>query len=281
MLALIAPSIFILILINGYPLVYAGVESLHDGSLVSSGPYVGLSNFHSALTDPQFWQAARFTLLFTVVGTFGSWAVGLGLALLLRYPFPGRSLCKTLLLLPWVIPIIVSATSINFLVATPTSAVPSFFGLIGLGHPAFLSDPTWAKILVCTYKVWVSFPFMMLLMSSALESIDPAVVEAARVDGSSAWAEFRYITLPSISRSTYIAWVLMFIFCVNDFPTIFLLTQGGPINATSSLIVLAYQAVFQNFEVGLGVAIAFLMTAACMVMATILYRQIRKTAATA
>jgi multiple sugar transport system permease protein len=278
LLALIAPSVFVLILVNGYPLVYAGFQSLHNGSLITSGPYVGLLNYHTALKDPAFWQAVRFTLLFTVVGTFGSWAVGLGLALLLRYPFRGRSLFKTLLLLPWVVPVLVSATSIHFLVATPTSVVPSVFGLFGLGHPAFLANPTWAKVLVCAYKVWISFPFMMLLMSGALESIDPATVEAARVDGCSAWSEFRYITLPSISRNTYIAWVLMFIFCVNDFPTIYLLTGGGPIGATTSLIVLAYQQVFQNFEVGEGVAVAFLMTAACIVMATVLYRQIRKTA---
>ena len=278
MMALVAPSVFILILINGYPLVYAGYQSLHNGSLVTNGSYVGLQNYHTALSNPAFWQAVRFTLLFTVVGTLGSWAVGLGLALLLRYPFPGRSLFKTLLLLPWVVPVVVSATSINFLVATPTSAIPSLFGLLGLGHPAFLADATWAKVLVCTYKVWISFPFMMLLMSAALESIDPAVVEASRVDGCSAWAEFRYITFPSIARSTYIAWVLMFIFCVNDFPTIFLLTGGGPIGATTSLIILAYQTAFQNFQVGEGVAIAFLMTGACILLATILYRQIRRSA---
>ena len=279
MAALIAPSLFVLFLINASPLFYAGYQAVHDGTLVTSGSYVGFQNYRAALSDPAFGQAVRFTVLFTIVGTFGSWGIGLGLALLLRDPFPGRSLFKTLLLLPWIVPVVVSATSINFLVATPTSAIPSVFGVLGLGHPAFLANPTWAKVTVCAYKVWISFPFMMLMMSAALETIDPNVVEAARVDGCGAWSQFRCITLPSIARSTYIAWVLMFIFCVNDFPTIYLLTGGGPIGATTSLIVLAYQTAFQNFEVGLGVAIAFLMTAACAVLAAVLYRQIRKTAA--
>jgi len=278
MVALVAPSVLLLLLINAYPLVSAANQSVHNGTLISSGSFVGLDNYKAVLTSPSFWQAAEFTLIFTIVGVFGSWAVGLGLALLLQTDIPGRNVFKVLLLLPWVVPIVVSATSINYLVATPSSPMPSLFHALGLGTPLFLANPAWAKVTVCVYKVWVSFPFMMLMASAALASVPDTVYEAAQMDGAGAFQRFRRITLPMIARPTYISWILMTIFCVNDFPTIYLLTGGGPISATTTLTVLAYRTVFQNFQVGPGVAIAFMMTLVLVVVSVVLYRQIRKAA---
>lgn len=278
MLALVAPSVLLLLMINAYPLLSAANQSVHSGSLISSGSFVGLDNYRAVLTSATFWSAAEFTLIFTVVGVFGSWAVGLGLALLLQTDLPGRGVFKTLLLLPWVVPIVVSATSINYLVATPSSPLPSLFHALGLGAPLFLANPAWAKVTVCVYKIWVSFPFMMLMASAALASVDGTVYEAAQMDGAGAIQQFRRITLPIIARPTYISWILMTIFCVNDFPTIYLLTGGGPVSATTTLVVLAYRTAFQNFQVGPGVAIAFMMTLVLVVVSVVLYRQIRKAA---
>lgn len=271
-----APSLFLLLLINLYPVIYAGWQSLRDGSLIDAGDFVGLENYVKVLTDPTFWAAARFTLIFTLVGVFGSWLVGLALAILLKTRIPGKGLFKVLLLLPWVVPVVVSATSWNWLVATPQSPLPILAAALGMGNVLFLADPLLAQITVCVFKVWISFPFMMMMMSAALESVDNNVYEAARVDGASRWKELTDITLPMISRSTYISWILMTIFCVNDFPTIFLLTGGGPVNATQSLVVLAYVTVFQNFQTGPGVAVAFLMTIVLIIISVALYRQIRK-----
>jgi len=126
------------------------------------------------------------------------------------------------------------------------------------------------------FKVWVSFPFMMMMTSAALASVDTTVYEAANMDGATRFQQFTQITLPLIARSTYISWILMTIFCVNDFPTIYLLTGGGPVDATTSLVVLAYRTVFQDFATGPGIAIAFLMTITLVIISVILYRQIRK-----
>lgn len=273
---LLLPSVLLLILIQGYPLVYAALQATHNGSLTDSGSFVGLDNFADVLRSSAFWKSARFTLVFTVVGVFGSWAVGLALALLLRTRIPARGLFKVLLLLPWIVPIVVSSTAWNWLVATPSSPIPTLCRALGLDTPLFLADPTLAVITVCVFKVWVSFPFMMMMSSAALSSVDGAVYEAASLDGASRWQQFRQITLPIIARSTYISWILMTIFCVNDFPTIYLLTGGGPVDATSSLVVYAYRMVFQNFQTGPGVAVAFLMTMTLVIISMILYRQIRK-----
>ena len=273
---LVAPSVILLLIIHGYPLVYAGVQSLYDGNLVKFGSFVGLQNFGTALADPVFWQAARFTLIFTVCGVFGSWIIGLSLALLLRNRIHAPGAFKTLLLLPWVVPIVVSSTSWNWLVATPSSPIPLLAKNLGFGTVLFLADPTLAQITVIVFKIWVAFPFMMLMASAALSSVDNSVYEAARVDGASNRQILFLITLPLIARSTYISWILMTIFCINDFPTIFLLTGGGPVNATNTLVVLAYQTVFANFQTGPGIAIAFMMTLVSVLISIVLFRQIRK-----
>ncbi|WP_375400834.1 carbohydrate ABC transporter permease [uncultured Amnibacterium sp.] len=276
LLVLVVPSVLLLVLVNGYPLLYGFFQSVQDGSLITAGNFVGLANYIDVVTQPRFWSAALFTVVFTLVGVFGSWLIGLALALLLRVKAPGSATFKVLLMLPWVVPIVVSATAWNWLVATSESPIPTIARALGLGSPTFLADPTLAAILVCIFKVWVSFPFMMLMTSAALAAVDPSVYEASGMDGATRWQQLTQITLPMIARSTYISWILMTIFSVNDFPTIFLLTGGGPVNATTSLIVLAYRTVFQDFQTGPGVAIAFLMTVVLVLISVFLFRQIQK-----
>jgi multiple sugar transport system permease protein len=273
------PSLVLLILLNFFPVVYSFLQSLQQGTpstLPWETPFVGFQNYVDVLTSQEFRDATLFTVIFTIVGVFGSWLVGLGLALLLRTKIPGGGVFKVLLLLPWIVPVVVSATSWNFLVATPQSPGPIILSALGFGDVNFLGDPVLAQVVVCVFKVWISFPFMMMMMSSALASVDTNVYEAAKMDGATSWQAFRGVTLPIISRTTYISWVLMTIFCVNDFPTIFLLTQGGPVNATTSLIVLAYQYAFQNLQTGPATAVAFMMTAVLVVVSTVLYQQIKK-----
>ncbi|MDX3925886.1 MAG: sugar ABC transporter permease [Shinella sp.] len=277
MIGLAAPSIILMVLINAYPLGFALVQSLHGGGLLRLGNFIGFRNYLNVLTDPAFWSAAFFTLLFTVCGVFGSWLVGFGLAILLKPQFPGRNLFKVLLLLPWIVPIVVTSMSWNWLVATPRSLLPQLAETLGMGQVLFLADPTMAMVTVCLFKIWISYPFMMMMAAAALESIDSSVYEAATLDGATSRQQIRYIVLPMTARSTYISWILMTMFSVNDFATIYLLTGGGPVNATTSLIVLAYRSVFQEFLPGYGVAISFIMTIVLVTLSLLLFRQVRKT----
>jgi multiple sugar transport system permease protein len=273
------PSLILLLLLNVFPVVYAILQSLQNGTpstLPWDAPFIGLGNYTGVVADPQFRASTIFTLIFTISGVFGSWLIGLGLALLLRTKIPGNTVFKVLLLLPWIVPVVVSSTAWNWLVATPQSPIPVILGLFGAGNVNFLGDPVLAQVVVCIFKVWISFPFMLMMMSSALASVDTNVYEAAKMDGATNWQTFTGVTLPMISRSTYISWVLMTIFCVNDFPTIFLLTQGGPQNATTSLVVLAYQYAFQNFQTGPATAVAFIMTVVLVLVSVGLYQQIKK-----
>jgi multiple sugar transport system permease protein len=274
---LVAPSIILLLLINIYPLFYAASQSVHNGTLLSGGSFVGLHNFADVLTSDDFVHASTFTAIFTAAGVFGSWLVGLCLALLFQLRISAKGVFRVLLLLPWVVPVVVSSTAWNWLLATPQSPIPRLAKVFGFSDVLFLAEPTSAAIVLCLFKIWVSFPFMMLMSSAALTSIDDAIYEAASMDGASAWQKLTRITLPLIARPTYVSWVLMTIFCVNDFATIFLLTGGGPVGSTTTLSLLAYQRVFQEFQVGSGVAIAFLLTLFLAAVSVILHRQIRRT----
>lgn len=274
--ALVVPALVLMVVVNAYPVVYAAVQSLHRGNLIRQGPFVGLENYASILVDPDFWNAVRFTGIFTVAGVLGSWLVGYTLGLTFRRPFVGRAVYRVLLLLPWIVPVVVTAMSWNWLVATSTSPLPVLFDGLGLGDVLFLADPTLAAVIVSLFKVWISFPFMFVMMSAALEGIDPTVYEASTLDGAGRMAALLHITLPLTARPTYISWVLMSMFTINDFPTIFLLTGGGPVDATTTLVVLAYDRVFQAFQPGTGVAIAFLMTITLIAISLVLFRSIRR-----
>ncbi|UFU06227.1 carbohydrate ABC transporter permease [Ruania halotolerans] len=274
--ALAAPALVLMAVVNAYPVFYAAVQSVHQGNLIQQGPFVGLENYGTVLTDPGFWNAARFTAIFTVAGVLGSWVVGYALGLVFRRYFVGRATFKVLLLLPWIVPVVVTTMSWNWLVATSSSPLPVLFEAVGLEDVLFLADPTLAAVIVCLFKIWISFPFMFVMMSAALEGIDPTVYEAATLDGAGKWTVLTAITLPLTARSVYISWVLMSMFTINDFPTIFLLTGGGPVDATTTLVVLAYDRVFQAFQPGTGVAIAFVMTAALIAISLALFRSIRR-----
>jgi multiple sugar transport system permease protein len=273
---MVLPSMLMVVVIYAYPLFFSGWLSVHNGTLLNSGSYVGLQNFSAAFSNPAFWQAANFTLIFTVVGVFGSWAVGLGLAILLRQRVHGKNLFKALLLLPWVVPVVVSATSWQWLVATPGAPIPVIAQHLGLGTIYILTNPALAKALVCLFKVWLSFPFMMLMMSAALASVEEDIYEAARVDGAGPWQQFKRVTLPLIAKPTYISWILMFIFCIGDFQSIYLLTGGGPVGATTTLVVLSYQTVFGDFQTGQGMAIGLIVAVISVVVATGLFQRIKR-----
>jgi multiple sugar transport system permease protein len=269
---LATPSVIVLCLIGVYPIIYAVYQSLRSGSLISPGSFVGAANYKYVLTNGTFWASARFTLIFTVAAVVGSYVVGLALALTFQAGFPGARIIKPLLLLPWVVPVVVSMTSWSWLIGTGQGLADEFTHAIGLGDVGFLATPTAAVISVSVVKIWESFPFMLLVLGAAIETIDPTLYEAARVDGASWWGSTRHITLPLLRNVSFMTWILMAIFSVNDFPTVWLLTGGGPIGATQSLVVYAYEMVFQEFHTGQGIAIALFATLIAGGMAMGLFR---------
>jgi multiple sugar transport system permease protein len=273
------PSIVLLALFFVYPVAAAIIDSTHGGSVLDSvggGGFVGGANYTAVIQSQQFPQVVLFSLGFALAAVVGSYVVGLGLALLLEDPLPGRGLFRVLFLLPWVIPAVVSLTSWRWLVGTDAGLADTITRALRLGTVLFLADPRGAVGTVMAVKIWESYPFMYLMMSSGLSGIDPSLYEAAGVDGASRWARVLHITLPSVRTVTWLSCVLMVIFSVNDFTTIWLLTGGGPLNATTNVIVYAYTYVFSQFERGPGDAIAVMTGVLMVVLSAVMMFRLRR-----
>jgi multiple sugar transport system permease protein len=271
--ALFVPSLALILLINAYPFVSGFLYSLRDGSLLKSGDFVGLANYAALWRMPDFRYALQFSALFAVCNVVGSYVIGLGLALLLNKDIPGRGFFRVALLLPWIIPSIVSIVSWRWMIADQNGLFNQALGLVGLGPIYFLGSGDTAIFSVIMIKIWRSFPFMMVSCLAALQSIDRDLYEAAEIDGAGRWQSFRDITLPQIAGISVVMWILMTIWSVNDFETPWLLTQGGPSNATENLIVLAYKYTFTRNDVGIGSAIAFVSLVILMALAVVLLRR--------
>ncbi len=275
---LLLASLAFIFIIEFYPFINGVSFSFHKGSLLSTGAFVGLGNYLRLFNSPSFYNSLWFSFIFAFFNVLVSYVLGLALALFLDPDFPGRGFCRVALLVPWIVPAVVSIVSWKWLIADKGGLVNVILGSFGAGPIYFLSQSGWAMVAVIVIKIWRSFPFMMLSLLAALQVIDKTYYEAARIDGANRWQMFWRITLPHIKNISIIQAILMIIWSINDFETPFLLTQGGPSNATENLILLSYRYTFGRNDVGLGSAVAILTLILLMVLSTIMMRQQAKSA---
>jgi ABC-type sugar transport system permease subunit len=273
---LLTPSIVLLMLVIAYPMVQGFYFSFTNGSLMKAGRLVGFDNYVKLLSSPAFYHSLQFSLVLAFFNIVGCYLLGLGLALLMQKDMPGRALFRVMLLLPWIVPSLVSIVAWRWMVADDKALFNQLLGMFGSSPIYFLSDSTWATTLVIVIKIWRSFPFMMLSLLAALQSIDRSLYEAAAIDGATKLQSFWNVTMPQIKNISIILCLLMTIWSVNDFDTPWLLTQGGPANATENLIVLAYRYTFARNDVGMGAATSFVTLFILMVLVSFLLRLQRR-----
>ncbi|MGO4569598.1 carbohydrate ABC transporter permease [Rhizobium sp. 2YAF20] len=271
-LLLLLPSLILMIVVIGYPMIQGFWYSFTNGSLLKAGKFVGLRNYGKLLSDPSFWHALRFSLYFAVANIIGCYSLGLGLALLLLKDFPGRGLFRVLLLLPWIVPSLVAIVSWRWMINDDKALFNQIIVFFGGDPVYFLSSSNWTIAMVIIIKIWRSFPFMLLSLLAALQTIDRTLYEAADIDGATKWQSFRHVTMPAISGISVVLCLLMTVWTVNDFDTPWLLAQGGPANATENLVVLAYRYTFARNDVGVGAAVSFVTLAILMVIFAVALR---------
>jgi len=275
---LLLPSLTLICIIELYPFITGVSYSLHKGTLLGTGAFIGWENYLRLFASPDFYHSIYFSFIFALFNVVFSYLIGLGLALFLNLDFPGRGFCRVALLVPWIVPAIVSIVSWKWLIADRGGLANIVLGAFGIGPIYFLSDSNWAMVAVIVIKIWRSFPFMMLSLLAALQVIDGTLYEAGKLDGANSWQLFRHITLPHLKNISIVQAILMIIWSINDFETPFLLTQGGPSNATENLILLAYRYTFGRNDVGRGAAVALLTLLILTVPATLIMRQQRRPA---
>lgn len=263
----LAPAMFILAGISIYPLFYVLWLSLHRRLLIFDiSEFVGLENYGFLLTDKRFWNALYNTVYFTVVSVFLELVLGLTIAILLNRAFKGKGIMRSIILIPWVIPTVVSAKMWEW-IYNPDFGILNY--LLGL-NANWLGSPFWALNAAVFMDVWKTTPFAVLLFMAGLQTIPPDLYQAARVDGASNWYIFKRITLPLLKPMILITLIFRTLDAFRIFDAIYVLTGGGPANTTETLSIYAYKTLFQTLQFGYGSAIAVTVFL-CVVTITVLY----------
>ncbi len=280
---LLLPAMLAIGAVAAFPLGQSLWMSLHRVELAFPGPrtFVGVENYLEALRSSDFWKSVWITVYFTVVSVALELALGLTGAVLLNEEFRGRQLLRSLVLIPWAM-LTLSTALMWFWIYNPTYGILNALLLrIGvLETPVvWLGDPVWAMPAVILADVWKTTPFMTLLLLAGLQPIPWTMYEAAAVDGASRWQVFWYVVLPLLRPALLVAVILRSLQAFKVFDMIFVLTSGGPADATLVLALYTYQQAFRYFHVGYGSALAWIITLATLVMVILYLRALQASAA--
>ena len=263
----LAPAILIMAGVIIYPLVYVIWLSIHRRLLIFDiSRFVGLDNFSFLLRDDRFWNALYNTVYFTAVSVSLELILGLSIAILLNRVFTGRGLMRSIILIPWAIPTVVSAKIWEWMYNSDFGILNHLLGL----NINWLGSAFWAMNAAIFMEVWKTTPFVALLLMAGLQTIDGDLYKSARVDGASGWYIFRRITIPLLTPVILIVLIFRTLDAFRVFDAIYVLTGGGPANTTETLSIYAYKVLFQTLQFGYGSTISIAIFF-CVGVITILY----------
>ena len=268
------PLLFLAALV-GYPLVYGVLLSLQDRPVAQPGTFVGLKNFFADFRDPIFWQVVANTFVYTIVATLLKMVGGVGLAVAMNQHFRMKNLVRALLLLPFIVPTVLSTVAWMWMLDPAFSIVNRL--LIGLGAPkpgpSWLGNPYLAMFSIIMINTWRGLPFYGITLLAGLQTVPPELYEAATIDGASGWQRFRYVTLPLLKPIIMIVTLFSVIFTFADFQLVYVLTHGGPQNATQLFATYAFDIGMGAGQLGLGASVALTMLPALglLIIALTLY----------
>jgi multiple sugar transport system permease protein len=252
------PAAVILLVFLAYPLGLGFWLGVTDTKIGESGRFIGLANFSSLLHDPVFWLSVFNTTLYTVVASVAKFGLGLYLALLLNRRLPFKALIRAFVLLPFVVPTVLSAIAFWWIYDSQFSIVSWVLIKLGVIHSYidFLGQPWNARWSVIVANVWRGIPFVAITLLAGLQTISPSLYEAAMLDGATPWQRFRFVTLPMLSPIIAVVMTFSVLLTFTDFQLIYALTRGGPINATHLMATLSFQRAITGGNLGEGAAIA-------------------------
>lgn len=213
---------------------------------------VGLDNYQRLFTDPEFYDALRITVIYSGLAVVLGVLVGMVAALALNRPFPGRGIVRAILLFGWAVPNVAASLVWLWIFNERSGVMNEVVTGLGLDRVAWLTSTEMALPSILIVTVWQVSPFVMLVMLAALQSVPEEVREAARVDGADALSTFRAVTLPHVMPTLQLVSLLVAVWSIRRFDIIYLLTGGGPLGSTSTLIVKLRQTAFENHDLGLA-----------------------------
>ncbi|MFC5298572.1 MAG: carbohydrate ABC transporter permease [Brachybacterium tyrofermentans] len=274
----IAPAAIYLALFFGFPIVKNFTMSFQEYTSATffsgEAPFVGLANYAAVFADPIFAKALANTAIFTVVSIAGQFVIGMGLALFFRKSFPLSGLLRSMLLLPWLLPMIVSAAVWRWILEQDSGILNQSLkaiGLISAPIPWLTSSDT-ALIAVVMVNIWLGIPFNVVLLYSGLQAIPTELYEAAEIDGATGWSSFRFVTLPLLRPVVSVVLLLGVIYTIKVLDLILGLTGGGPANATQTIATRSYEMSFIEFDFGQGAALGNVLIVIALLFSVVYLR---------
>jgi multiple sugar transport system permease protein len=255
------PAATFLLLFLTYPLGLGVYLGFTDAKIGSAGTWIGLENFVSIWGDDVVRLALFNTLFYTLVASLIKFALGLWLALLLNQRLPLQSVVRAVVLLPFIVPTALSAIAFWWIYDSQFSIVS--WALMKLGvidqYIEFLGEPWHARLATIAANIWRGVPFVAICLLAGLQTISPSYYEAASLDGASSWQQLRHVTLPLLAPISAVVMTFSVLFTFTDFQLIYVLTRGGPLNATHLMATLSFQRAIPGGYLGEGAAIATAM----------------------
>jgi multiple sugar transport system permease protein len=255
------PACAFLILFLAYPLGLGVWMSFTDAKIGRSGVYIGAENYEWLYDDPVFLVSVFNTLLYTIVASTIKFAVGLYLALLLNENIPFKALLRSVVLIPFIVPTVLSALAFWWIFDAQFSIISWSLKQLGLitQNINFLGDVNWARFCVIFANIWRGVPFVAITLLAGLQTVSPSLYEAATIDGATRWQIFRHITYPLLTPIIAVVMTFSVLFTFTDFQLIWAMTRGGPVNATHLMATLSYQRAIIGGNLGEGAAISTAM----------------------
>jgi len=271
----VAPNLVLMAVFLFLPILWALQLSFQDTQGFGTPEWVGLDNFVTLVTDPVFWQSFGNTVLFTILTVPIDMAAGLGLAVLLNSALPARGVFRTIIVMPMVISGVASGMIAVIIFYQSNGIINKTLVALGLSPIEWQSQGVPAMISVVLVSIWLRVGFNMIIYLAGLQSIEPELYEAARLDGAGAWQQFRSITVPLVGPSSFFLLIMNVIASFQVFDLIFVMTGGGPGNSTSVLVTYAYRNGFQIREQGYGAAIGIVILIITLVFTFIQWKTSR------
>jgi multiple sugar transport system permease protein len=258
---MLAPGVLFLAAFVAYPFFYGIYLSLSERRVAQPGTFVGLANFVTMTHDAVFWQVTRNTFVYTVVATLLKMVGGLAMALVINQQFRGRNVARAFLLLPFIVPTVLSTVAWMWILDPTFSVVNWTLVNSGLTTQRFswLGNADLAMASIIAVNTWRGLPFYGITLLAGLQTISPDLYEAAAIDGAGVVQRFRFITLPVLKPILVIVTMFSVIFTFSDFQLPYVLTHGGPANATHLFATYAFDIGMSAGVLGMGAAVALAM----------------------
>jgi multiple sugar transport system permease protein len=277
--AFLAPGLILFSIFTVFALGFAFYLTFREWNILEpEKPFIGLQNYRDMIGDADFRQSVINTFYFTGASVPLGMALGLGVALLLNQPLRGRTVLRTLFFLPVVTPFVVVAIVWKWLYNGDFGPINYYLIKTHLisGPLLWLSDRNLAMPAVVLMSVWTSVGFSMVVYLAALQGVPAELYESARIDGAGAWARFRYVTLPMLAPSTLFLMVIGIIGSFQVFTQIYIMTSGGPVNRTSTMVYYIYESAFKFYEMGYASTLAYALFVLLLVFTVLQLRLYRR-----